>query len=102
MTLVKEDLLHSGPSGSAVFPTGQLDQDMQQIDLRGTNSWLLELPQVSTVELLETQLVNAVAPFVINGRLKPLMEATPGAHKHIVNVSAMEVSRHHAVSPACA
>lgn len=78
-------------STTGLFPVGQLDQDMQQVDLRGTNSWLLELHQVSTVELLETQLVNAVAPFVINARLKPLMEATPGTHKHIVNVSAMEV-----------
>lgn len=70
---------------------GRLDQDMQQVDLRDTNSWLLQLHQVSTVELLETQLINAVAPFVINARLKPLMEATPGAHKHIADVSAMEV-----------
>lgn len=91
--LVKDDLLHSGSSGSAVFPTGQLDRDLQQIDLRNTNSWLLKQHQVSTVELLETQLVNAVAPFVINARLKSLMEATPGAHKHIVNVSAMEVRK---------
>lgn len=83
----------SSPSSSTteLFPVGQLDQDMQQVDLRDINSWRLELHQVSTVELLETQLVNAVAPFVINARLKPLMEATPGAHKHIVNVSAMEV-----------
>ncbi|MEZ5229462.1 MAG: SDR family oxidoreductase, partial [Acidimicrobiales bacterium] len=35
-------------------------------------------------------LVNAVAPFVLNARLKPLMERTPGDHKHIVNVSAVE------------
>lgn len=85
--------LSSSPSLTAeLFPVGQRDQDMQQVDLRGTNSWLLELHQVSTVELLETQLVNAVAPFVINARLKPLMEATPGVHKHIVNVSAMEAS----------
>ena len=40
--------------------------------------------------MIETQLVNAVAPFVLNARLKSLMEATPGAHKHIVNVSAVE------------
>ena len=89
--LLKEDFALSGESASSVFPIGRMDQDMQQVDLRDTNSWLLELNQVSTVELLETQLVNAVAPFVINARLKPLMEATPGAHKHIVNVSAMEV-----------
>jgi len=34
--------------------------------------------------------VNAVAPFVLNARLKPLMEATPGRAKHVVNVSAVE------------
>jgi NAD(P)-dependent dehydrogenase (short-subunit alcohol dehydrogenase family) len=42
------------------------------------------------VELLEVHLVNAVAPFVLNARLKPLMLQTPERDKHIVNVSAME------------
>ena len=46
--------------------------------------------EVSSVELLETQLVNAVAPFVLNGHLKPLMMRTPDRDKHIVNVSAVE------------
>ena len=45
---------------------------------------------MSPVELLETQLVNAVAPFVLNARLKPLMLRTPERDKHIVNVSAVE------------
>jgi NAD(P)-dependent dehydrogenase (short-subunit alcohol dehydrogenase family) len=73
-----------------LFPEGQLDQDLQQVDLRGRNSWRLLLAEVSTVELLEVQLVNAVAPFVFNARLKPLMLRTPGRDKHIVNVSAVE------------
>ena len=73
-----------------LFPEGRLDQDLQQVDLRERNSWRLLLHEVSSVELLETQLVNAVAPFVLNARLKPLMEATPGRHKHVVNVSAVE------------
>ena len=46
--------------------------------------------EVETPELLEVQLVNAIAPYILNARLKPLMVRTPGAHKHIVNVSAME------------
>ena len=75
---------------SELFPAGLLDQDLQQVDLRGRNSWRLLLHEVSTVELLETQLVNTVAPFVLNARLKPLMERTPGRQKHIVNVSAVE------------
>lgn len=73
-----------------LFPRGKLDQDLQQIDLRARNSWRLMLAEVSSVELLETQLVNAVAPFVLNGRLKALMTRTPERDKHIVNVSAVE------------
>ena len=48
------------------------------------------MAEVSSVELLETQLVNAVAPFVLNGRLKPLLLRTPERDKHVVNVSAVE------------
>jgi NAD(P)-dependent dehydrogenase (short-subunit alcohol dehydrogenase family) len=73
-----------------LFPKGVLDQDLQQVDLREQNSWRLLLAEVSSVELLEVQLVNAIAPFIINARLKPLMLRTPGREKHIVNVSAME------------
>jgi len=72
------------------FPEGRLDQDLQQVDLRERNSWRLLLDEVSSVELLEVHLVNAVAPFIINGRLKPLMMRTPERDKHIVNVSAVE------------
>jgi NAD(P)-dependent dehydrogenase (short-subunit alcohol dehydrogenase family) len=75
---------------SDLFPEGRLDQDLQQVDLRERNSWRLLLAEVSSVELLETQLVNAVAPFVLNARLKPLMLRTPERDKHIVNVSAVE------------
>ena len=75
---------------SHLFPAGRLDQDMQQVDLRDRNSWRLTLSEVSSVELLETQLVNAVAPFVLNARLKPLMLRGPERDKHIVNVSAVE------------
>jgi NAD(P)-dependent dehydrogenase (short-subunit alcohol dehydrogenase family) len=73
-----------------LFPTGRLDQDLQQVDLRGRNSWRLLLAEVSSVELLEVQLVNAIAPFVLNARLKPLMLRTANRDKHIVNVSAVE------------
>jgi NAD(P)-dependent dehydrogenase (short-subunit alcohol dehydrogenase family) len=73
-----------------LFPEGRLDQDLQQVDLRDRNSWRLLLAEVSAVELLEVQLVNAVAPFILNARLKPLLLATPERDKHIVNVSAVE------------
>ena len=78
-----------------LFPEGRLDQDLQQVDLRGRNSWRLLMGEVPSVELLEVQLVNAIAPFLINARLKPLMLRTPAGtqqcrDKHIVNVSAVE------------
>ena len=50
----------------------------------------LRLHEVETPELLEVQLVNAIAPYVLNARLKPLMLRGGGRHMHIVNVSAME------------
>jgi len=73
-----------------LFPEGRLDQDLQQVDLRGRNSWRLQMAEVPSVELLEVQLVNAIAPFLINARLKPLMLRTDNRDKHIVNVSAVE------------
>jgi NAD(P)-dependent dehydrogenase (short-subunit alcohol dehydrogenase family) len=74
----------------ALFPEGKLDQDLQQVDLRERNSWRLQLAEVPSVELIEVHLVNAVAPFILNARLKSLMLRTPERDKHIVNVSAME------------
>jgi len=73
-----------------LFPEGKLDQDLQQVDLRERNSWRLLMAEVPAVELLEVQLVNAIAPFILNARLKPLMLRTPERDKHIVNVSAVE------------
>jgi NAD(P)-dependent dehydrogenase (short-subunit alcohol dehydrogenase family) len=74
----------------SLFPEGRLDQDLQQVDLRERNSWRLLLHEVPAVELLEVQLVNAIAPFILNARLKPLMLRSPERDKHIVNVSAVE------------
>ena len=75
---------------SEVFPEGKLDVDLQQVDLRTTNSWRLKLGEVSTLELLEVQLVNAIAPFVLCNRLAPMMKRENTGQKHIVNVTAME------------
>ena len=76
--------------GEALFPADRYDEDLQQVDLREVNSWRLRMHEVKTPELLEVQLVNAIAPYVLNARLKPLMLRTPERHKHVVNVSAVE------------
>lgn len=77
-----------------VFPEGKLDADLQQVDLRKTNSWRLKLGEVDTIEMLEVQLVNSVAPFVLNNRLVNLMKKENTGMKHIINVSAMEGKFH--------
>jgi NAD(P)-dependent dehydrogenase (short-subunit alcohol dehydrogenase family) len=81
--LLAEDLEH----GSASFPVGRLDADLQQVDQRTFNSWRMTLAEVPTAELLEVHLVNAVAPFVLNARLKPLLARAGSRDAH---VSAME------------
>jgi NAD(P)-dependent dehydrogenase (short-subunit alcohol dehydrogenase family) len=60
------------------------------VDLRSRNTWRLTLAEVSTPEMLEVHLINAVAPFILCSRLKPLMARHRTGDKHIVNVSAME------------
>ncbi len=73
-----------------VFPEGELDADLQQVDLRKTNSWRLKLGQIETTEMIEVQLVNSVAPFVLCNRLSEVMKNDNTGKKHIINVSAME------------
>ncbi|HEX2967213.1 MAG TPA: SDR family oxidoreductase, partial [Syntrophorhabdaceae bacterium] len=55
----------------SLFPKGQLDADLQQVDLRKTNSWRLYLGEIDTTEMIEVQLVNAVAPFVLCNTFSP-------------------------------
>jgi len=77
-------------SAEKVFPQGKLDADLQQVDLRETNSWRLRLGEVPTSEMFELQLVNSIAPFVLCNKLTPMMKRDNTGQKHIVNVSAME------------
>ena len=77
-----------------VFPEGELDADLQQVDLRKTNSWRLKLGEIETTEMIEVQLVNSVAPFVLCNRLSEVMKKDNTGQKHIINVSAMEGKFH--------
>jgi NAD(P)-dependent dehydrogenase (short-subunit alcohol dehydrogenase family) len=76
--------------GREAFPEGKLDADLQQVDLRSFNTWRMALADVPTPELLEVLLINAVAPFILAARLKPLMLKAGTREVHVVNVSAME------------
>jgi NAD(P)-dependent dehydrogenase (short-subunit alcohol dehydrogenase family) len=63
-------------------------------DVVDTNTWVQTIEQISPVELLETQLCNYTAPFILISKLRPAMAAAASAAKsgraYIVNVSAME------------
>ena len=45
-----------------ILPPGMSDINGHQIDLRSRNSWLLKMNEVSTPEVMECMLINAIAP----------------------------------------
>jgi NAD(P)-dependent dehydrogenase (short-subunit alcohol dehydrogenase family) len=59
-------------------------------DLAPVNSWTQTVDQVDPIELLEVQLCNQTAPFILVSRLRPAMAAAAARRKYVVNVSAME------------
>ncbi|MEV0090780.1 SDR family oxidoreductase [Streptomyces sp. NPDC050738] len=59
-------------------------------DLAPVNSWSARLGELDPAEVLETQLVNALAPALLCDRLLPLLLASPRPAKYIVNVTAVE------------
>lgn len=59
-------------------------------DLHDANSWTHAVGAVEPLEMLEVQLANSVAPFILVDRLRPSMAASPFPRRYVVNVSAME------------
>lgn len=59
-------------------------------DLHATNTWIQKVDEVDPIELLEVQLCNMTAPFLLVSRLRPAMAAATARRKYVVNVSAME------------
>jgi NAD(P)-dependent dehydrogenase (short-subunit alcohol dehydrogenase family) len=59
-------------------------------DLAKENSWSQVVHEIGALELLEVQLCNVTAPFVLVSRLRPAMAAAAAKRKYVVNVSAME------------
>jgi NAD(P)-dependent dehydrogenase (short-subunit alcohol dehydrogenase family) len=59
-------------------------------DLHDKNSWTQMIHEVEALELLEVQLANSIAPFILISHLRASMAAAPARRKYVVNVSAME------------
>ncbi|WP_409347730.1 SDR family NAD(P)-dependent oxidoreductase [Luteipulveratus flavus] len=74
-------------AGTAVDAGGLLP------DTQRNNSWTQRVQEVDPLELLEVQLCNSTAPFILISRLRPSLRAAveAGARRaYVVNVSAME------------
>lgn len=59
-------------------------------DTAAVNSWTQRVHEVDPLELLEVQLCNQTAPFILISRLRPALAASPARRTYVVNVSAME------------
>jgi NAD(P)-dependent dehydrogenase (short-subunit alcohol dehydrogenase family) len=75
-------------AGTAVDAGGLLP------DTAAVNSWVATVEGVDPLELLEVQLCNQTAPFILVSRLRGALAAAaaaaPSGRAHVVNVSAME------------
>ncbi|MDT4913275.1 MAG: hypothetical protein QOC66_2403 [Pseudonocardiales bacterium] len=79
-------------AGSALPAAGTAGVDAGGLvpDVNSVNSWTQRVDEVDALELLEVQLCNTTAPFILISRLRAAMAASPARRKYIVNVSAME------------
>jgi NAD(P)-dependent dehydrogenase (short-subunit alcohol dehydrogenase family) len=59
-------------------------------DVVDRNSWTQKVDEVDALELLEVQLANSTAPFILISKLRPAMRASAARRTYVVNVSAME------------
>jgi len=78
----------------ALFPPGKIDEHSEPLDLRTSTSWTQGIDEISTVELLEVQIVNSTVPFMFVSSFTPLLKeaAKQSNHKRsfVVNVTAVE------------
>ncbi|MEO5920301.1 MAG: SDR family NAD(P)-dependent oxidoreductase [Pseudolysinimonas sp.] len=59
-------------------------------DLADINSWTQRIDAVDPLEMLEVQLANETAPFILISKLRASLAASPASRTYVVNVSAME------------
>jgi len=72
-------------AGDAAIDAGGLLPDEDHV-----NSWTQHVDQVDPLEMLEVQLANMTAPFLLIRGLRASMAASPARRTYVVNVSAME------------
>jgi NAD(P)-dependent dehydrogenase (short-subunit alcohol dehydrogenase family) len=86
-----EAALTAGSSSLERLATGTaIDAGGLIPDEQHVNSWTQHVHEVEPLEMLEVQLANATAPFLLISRLRPSMAASAARRTYVVNVSAME------------
>ncbi|MBB2943490.1 NAD(P)-dependent dehydrogenase (short-subunit alcohol dehydrogenase family) [Actinoplanes lutulentus] len=85
------------PEWSAALETVAITTGSELTDATGAlivggsaNSWTARLGEIDPVELLEVQLVNVVAPFLLVDRLRRSLTAPGTHHRYVVNVTGRE------------
>jgi NAD(P)-dependent dehydrogenase (short-subunit alcohol dehydrogenase family) len=78
--------------GATALPVALREADEAGLlpDPSPENSWSARLGALDPAEVLETQLVNALAPALLCDRLLPLLLASPRPRRYVVNVTAVE------------
>ena len=76
--------LEKHADGSAIDAGGLVPDETH------VNSWVQHVQEVDPIEMLEVQLCNSTAPFILISRLRAAMQASPARRTYVVNVSAME------------
>jgi NAD(P)-dependent dehydrogenase (short-subunit alcohol dehydrogenase family) len=85
------DALAAGSSSLARLAAGTaIDAGGLVPDQHHINSWTQHVHEVEPLEMLEVQLANTTAPFLLISRLRPAMAASSARRTYVVNVSAME------------
>lgn len=81
-------------AGEAQRPTDALvpffPQELSRLDLERVDSWQQTLGQLSAVDLVEVQVVNAIAPALIINGLRENLKRSTFEDRYVINVSALE------------
>lgn len=67
-----------------------IDNSVAPYETPNYNSWVAKAEEISPVEMLEVQLINVTAPFLLTGQLKSHIAKSPHANRFIINVSSVE------------
>lgn len=72
---------------TAPRPTNRFSQP---VDPRSKNSWNARLSEVDLPEVLEVNLINHIAPYLLIQGFTPLLKASPHPERFIINVTSSE------------